>query len=261
MKMSESTSLFDCHVPIWATEWGVDRYGIFASFSVAGMEQRMRWIPPGQFMMGSPESEVGRWKEEGPQHPVVLTQGFWLGEVPVRQALWRAVMGNDPSMSAGDDIPIQASWDDCRYFIENVNDVRTGLSLRFPREHEWEYACRASTAGPSWLGANTNSTLSRIAWYVENCRRLRPVGTKEANPWGLYDMLGNVWEWCEDWYAPYTAAPVVDPPLPESGSMRVVRGGGYEDSAHNLRAACRAGDLSSDWYTGGRAGLRLAASR
>jgi len=242
----------------WATVKGCDAYGLWAEVTVAGVAFRMRWLPPGRFVMGSPESEEGRYDDEGPQYTVVLTQGLWLGEVPVTQALWKAVMGDNPSAFQGDDRPVElVSWGECQRFVKAMNKKVAGLDLRLPSEAEWEYACRAGTQGPTWLGANSGENLDRIAWYRENSGGgTHPVGGKAANPFGLHDMLGNLWEWCEDRYVPYQAVPVVDPPLPDSGIDRVIRSGCWNSRAAGVRAALRNWSLPDSRDVG--LGFRLA---
>ena len=142
------------HPPAWACGWGEDRYGVFVEVGVADAVQRMRWIAPGRFVMGSPESEVGRYNYEGPQHEVTLTRGFWLADTPCTQALWTAVMGENPSHYEGDEQrPVeQVSWDNCERFFARLEELRPGFAGRFPSEAEWEYACRAGTRTATYGG-------------------------------------------------------------------------------------------------------------
>ena len=154
--------LQDGLAPVWAVAWGEDRHGLFAAFAVGppdrAVEQRMRWIPPGTFRMGSPKTERGRWRDEGPQHDVTLSRGYWLGETPVTQALWVAVMGENPSRFRGEqpeDLqrPVErVSWDDCQGFLDRLNAQVPGLAARLPTEAEWERACRAGTTAATWVG-------------------------------------------------------------------------------------------------------------
>ncbi len=155
----------------WATAEGRDAYGPWAEVMVAGVALRMRWVPPGRFVMGSPEGEEGRDADEGSQHTVVLTQGLWLGETPVTQAVWEAVMGDNPSRFQGGARPVeQVSWDECQEFVKQVNKKVAGLDLRLQREH----ACRAGTTAATWAGAleilgeNNAPVLDGIAWYGGN---------------------------------------------------------------------------------------------
>ncbi|MCG3174264.1 MAG: Serine/threonine-protein kinase pkn1 [Myxococcota bacterium] len=212
----------------------------------------MVWIAPGAFMMGSPSTEEGREDDET-QHLVTLTKGFWLGKHQVTQAQWRAVMGGDPSHFLGDTVPVESvSWDDCQRFVARMNQIIPGGGFRLPTEAEWEYACRAGTAG-AYAGAGD---LDEMGWYGDNSgRETHPVGQKQPNAWGLYDMHGNVWEWCEDSYSKYPSGPVIDP-LNKSGSNRLGRGGGWNDYARSCRSAFRY-SFSPDLRFSGM-GFRLA---
>jgi len=251
--------LKDGRAPAWAVAWGEDRYGAFAAFAVGPpdqpVEQRMRWIPPGRFLMGSLETELGRFSDEGPQHEVILTRGYWLGETPVTQALWVAVMGENPSHFRGErsgdlERPVeQVSWDDCQAFIGRLNVQVAGLAARLPSEAEWERACRGEHHGATWVGELSGEVkapeLDAIAWYGGNSGgETHPVGRKAPNPYGLHDMLGNVYEWCADatvGHTPYRyeAGSVTDPVSGGRGPSRVYRGGSWRSSARNVRAADR----------------------
>jgi formylglycine-generating enzyme required for sulfatase activity len=251
--------------PAWATEWGEDRHGVFVAFSVGAATQRLRWIAPGTFLMGSPESEAGRWDEEGPQHVVTIEHGFWLGETPVTQGLWTAVMGNNPSLFVDLQRPVeQVSWHDAQAFCAALAPHVPGDHARLPSEAEWEYACRAGTTTATWAGdlvirgERAAPILDAIAWYGGNSgvefdlkngvdssdwpekqfphtrAGTRQVGLKQANPWGLHDMLGNVWEWCADPWRLYGSTAEST-----AASERVVRGGAWLNLAMNVRAAYR----------------------
>ncbi len=247
--------------PAWASAWGEDRHGVYAAFVVEGVEHRMRWIPPGRFTMGSPDGERGRWDDEGPQHEVVLTEGYWLGETPVTQALWFAVTGSNPSRFQGLDRPVErVSWNDAQDFVKRLNARLPGLEARLPTEAEWERACRGGTTRATWLGANNQRTLNAIAWWGDNSGdETHPVGQKAVNPYGLYDMLGNVWEWCGDAMRRYDAAPVRDPYDTTSSPFRVRRGGSWLSDAWFVRAAYRVALEPS--IRDDDLGLRLARSR
>ena len=235
----ETLHLEPFNLPSWASAAGRDGYGLWAAFEVKGVEQRMRWIPPGRFLMGSPEDEMGRVEREGPQHWVVLTEGYWLAETPCLQELWRVVMGRNPSRFFGPEYPVErVSWEDCQHFINRLNFEYRDLELALPSEAEWEYACRAGTRTATWSGV----PLDELAWFGGNSGFKTAIsGTKPANPWGLYDLLGNVYEWCWDLYSSYTENPVVDPEGATDGSFRVIRGGSWDSFAREVRAAYRYG--------------------
>ncbi len=202
----------------------------------SGVKIELAWCPAGSFMMGSPSTEANRESDES-QHRVTLTKSFWLGRTEVTQAQWEAIMGSNPSKFKGSDLPVETvSWDDCLAFIRKLNGkLETGnLNFRLPTEAEWEYACRAGSTGP-YAG-----TLEEMGWYFSNSgNTIHAVGRKCANAWGLYDMHGNVWEWCQDWYAEYPAGSVTDPEGPASGAGRVRRSGGWNMSKGNCRSADR----------------------
>lgn len=230
----------------FAVEWGQDEYGIFQSFAVGNVVQRMRWIEPGTFMMGSPENEFGRYDDEV-QHRVELTRGYWLADTPVTQALWEAVMGTNPSQFKDPKCPVETvSWDDCQQFIARLHEHVGGVYARLPTEAEWEYACRAGTKTATWVGdlqkgqERTAPLLDPVAWYYRNAdKSLHAVGQKRANPWGFHDMLGNVWEWCVDWLSTNDAVAAQDTRAPARALRRVVRGGGWFSYASDVRAAKR----------------------
>ena len=243
--------------PAWASAWGEDVFGAWTAFELEGVEQRMRWIPPGRFRMGSPEDEPGRWEDEGPQHEVTLTRGFWLGETAVTQELWGAVMGSNPSSFQDDpQRPVeQVSWEDCRAFFEAAERLLPGLGLRFPTEAEWEYACRAGTTARYAFG----DEISKEQANFESDETV-PARRYPPNPWGLYEMHGNVYEWCQDfWQDRYRPGAVVDPSGPDESAGRVIRGGSWFHDARLVRSAYRnwyEPDVRNDYL-----GLRLARSQ
>jgi formylglycine-generating enzyme required for sulfatase activity len=244
----------------WMSKFGEDEHGRWAEAEVAGVTFRFRYCPAGTFQMGSPASEEGRSNDEGPQHEVQLTKGFWLGATPVTQRQWEAVTGENPSEFKGPDRPVeQVSWEDCAAFLGKVNARCPGLDLRLPTEAEWEYACRAGTTGPTYLGSNDAATLDGLGWYDGNSGdETHPVGQKAPNAWGLYDTLGNVREWCADWKADYPSGRQVDPKGPGSGTGRVIRGGRWYLGASSLRAAYR--NRSSPGNCDSDIGFRVARS-
>jgi len=186
-------------------------------------------IPAGSFTMGGSE------RDEQPRHKVNISS-FRLGKTAVTQAQWQAVMGNNPSHFNGPDFPVErVSWDDCQKFISRLNAKGEG-TYRLPTEAEWEYACRAGSTGERY------GDLDAKAWYQRNSgQKTHPVGQKQPNAWGLYDMNGNVWQWCQDWYEEnsYGSSPSTDPEGPSSGSGRVSRGGGWNSTATDVRSAFR----------------------
>ncbi|MGE3536196.1 MAG: formylglycine-generating enzyme family protein [Candidatus Tectimicrobiota bacterium] len=223
--------------PLWASAWGQDAYGPWCAFRLRDVTQRLRWIPPGRFLMGSPGKESGRYTDEGPRHAVQLTQGFWLFETPCTQALWQVVMGTNPSEFQGEQHPVEnVSWEDCQQFLLAFKQHIPELSLTLPTEAQWEYACRAGTETARYA-----ADLGAIAWYARNSgSTTHAVGQKRPNAWGLYDMLGNVDEWCHDGMRTYTRAGVSDPIGPtEAGANRALRGGSWYNSARYVRAAGR----------------------
>ena len=236
----------------WAVAYGEDRCGLWQAFEVASVRQVLRWIPPGRFLMGSPESEPERFDNEQ-QHPVTLTRGFWLGETACTQALWRAVTGDNPSHFKDDEeAPVeQVSWDDVmERFLPALNGKVQGLEAALPSEAQWEYACRAGTETPFWFGSQIDSEQVNFNGNYpmpggrKSAYRERTVGVRAlpANGWGLYQMHGNVWEWCADESGPYPEGEAIDPVgrAPSSGlAGRVLRGGSWFDGARYCRSAHR----------------------
>jgi formylglycine-generating enzyme required for sulfatase activity len=210
----------------------------------------MVWIPPGQFVMGSPRSEPGRHSDEGPQHLVAISRGFYLGKYEITQAQWQAVMGTAPwgggnlLNRVGPDYPaVSISWEAFRGFCHRLNQVAGDSLYRMPTEAEWEYACRARTTTP-WSFGDEESRLGEYAWYEgnNNPKGSKEVGQLKPNPWGLYDMHGNVWEWVYDWGGSYSSAAQTDPtgPSTKTEAGRVRRGGVFQAGAQYTRSAERA---------------------
>ncbi len=197
------------------------------------------YIPPGTFMMGSPPSESGRYSDET-RHKVTLTKGFYMQTTEVTQGQWKAVMGKNPSYfgSYGDNCPVEdVSWYEAQEFIKKLNKRDRSHTYHLPTEAQWEYAARAVTTGRF---AGTGN-LYEMGWYYSNSsgNGTHKVGTKKPNQWGLYDMHGNVWEWCEDWKGSYPSGHVTDPSGPDRGSGRVFRGGGWYSYTRYCRSANR----------------------
>jgi formylglycine-generating enzyme required for sulfatase activity len=192
-----------------------------------GVAMKLVLIPAGKFMMGSPDSELDRAKNEGPQHEVTISKPFYMGMTEVTQAQYEAVMAKNPSFLRAPANPVErVSWDDAVAFCRRLS-AKTSKTFRLPTEAEWEYACRAGGKTRFSFG-DSDSALGDYAWWQGNSGgHTYPVGLKKPNPWGLYDMTGNVTEWCADWYGSYSDKASTDPQGPRSGSNCVLRGGSY----------------------------------
>jgi formylglycine-generating enzyme required for sulfatase activity len=267
--------------PDWASGWGQDPYGVFVELTLGEVTQCLHWIPPGRFLMGSPDEEtrglakegyVHEWLErEHPRHRVFITKGFWLFDTACTQALWEAVMSHNPSRFRSPDRPVErVSWTGANDFIDRINARIPGLELVLPTEAQWEHACRGGTETAIYTGdleirgLRNAPALEHIAWYGGNSgvdfdleegedstswpekqyphtrAGTRKVKSKQPNPWGLYDMLGNVWEWCCDGLREYGTEPAIDPLGPEgSGVARIIRGGSWYSYAGICRSAYR----------------------
>jgi formylglycine-generating enzyme required for sulfatase activity len=216
------------------------------------------FIPSGSFLMGSPSNEVGRFSDEGPQTTVTISQGFWIGKNLVTQQEYQSVIGSNPSFYTGDPaLPVeQVSWNDATNYCARrtsqeraVDKIPAGCYYRLPTEAEWEFACRAGTTTRFNYGDDPGYTnLASHAWYTVNAAGTKVVGQKPANPWGLYDMHGNLLEWCQDWYDAYPGGSVIDPKGPASGDNHVLRGGSWAVPAGLCRSACRFDDDSDAAY-------------
>ncbi len=248
----------------WATETGIDDSGLWAGFETGAARQVMRWISPGTFLMGSPESEPGRHDGEI-LHNVTLTTGFWLAETACSQELWEAVMKENPGhFQRGGDYPIEGvSWTDCQKFTKRLGQFLPDLEVTLPTEAQWEYACRAGSDTAFYWGGELSPDQANYDYQSSNDDRVRPqrsdgtqpVHSFQPNPWGLYQMHGNVWEWCQDRLGAYSPEPVIDPVGPVSGQQRVLRGGSWFSDGRSLRSAYRAPapDFRSNFF-----GFRLA---
>jgi len=236
----------------YLNEYPAGKHAAEAAREIARIPKiEMVLIEPGTFIMGSKKGGP----DEKPPHEVVISKGFWLGKYEVSQGQWRAVMEDNPSyFKKGDDYPVEfVSWEDCQRFIKELNR-RSGETYRLPTEAEWEYTCRAGSQEERY------GDVDEIAWYDGNSGgSTHAVGGKKSNVLGLHDMLGNVWEWCTDWYGGYSADAIYDPGGPYSGSYRVVRGGSCRNDAQNARASLRRLDGPSFRY--GSLGFRLARTK
>ena len=218
------------------------------------------WIPPGSFVMGSPLAESGRYFDEV-QHSVTLTQGFWMSDHEATQSEYQSVTGINPASFKGEDRPVeQVSWIDASTYCLKLTEreraagrITIHQEYRLPTEAEWEYACRAGTTG------SLTGELDAIGWYLGNShQRTEAVRLKAPNSWGLYDMIGNLWEWCSDWYGDLPPNPVTDPKGPVSGSVRVCRGSSWGLGREECRAANR--NWSYPVYHDSYAGFRPVLS-
>jgi len=224
-------------------------------------------IKPGKFAMGSPEDEPGRYTGER-SHTVNLTSPFYLQTTEVTQAQWKALTGKNPSSQkrCGDTCPVeQVSWEDAQQFIQKLNQKEATDKYRLPTEAEWEYACRAgrTTAFPNGgitqLQCDRDENLDSIGWYCGNSNNMiHPVARKKPNAWGLYDMSGNVQEWCQDWFGVYPYDEVTNPKGAPSGSYRVMRGSAWYSPARDARCASRFG--SPPHYRFRHIGFRLCTT-
>ncbi len=234
-----------------------EKESIYANgvLTVKGVRYELARIYAGEFQMGSDASFA--YGYEKPVHAVRISRDFWLGKTEVTQALWMAVMGSNPSWNkGGENYPVEfVAWNDCQTFIQTLNQMVGGSAFRLPSEAEWEYACRAGTTGDRY------GDIDLVAWYSGNSgNTIHPVGQKQPNPWGLFDMLGNAFEWCQDWFdeAYYQNSPLSDPPGPSTGAQRVLRGGCFGFFAEFIRSAFRYHDDPTTRNL--NFGFRLAAS-
>ena len=213
-------------------------------------------IRPGWFEMGSPGGEG--YVTEHPRHRVCITRPFYIGKYPVTQAQYEAVTGKNPSYFKGPDRPVEMiSWEEAREFAHRLNRMERILAYSLPTEAQWEYVCRAGSSTTYCFGFEEGS-LGGYAWYYDNSgKETHPVGKKKPNDWGLYDMHGNVWEWCQDWHDSgyYSKSPGLNPPGPSTGRFRVRRGGNWCYDARLCRSASRYG--SSPGYRDKNIGFRL----
>jgi len=250
--------------PNWAETFGLDEYGIYADLNLAGVTQRFRWIRPGRFLMGSPEDEPGRRQNET-QHQVTLTKDFWLAETACTQELWTAVVGKNPSyFNRGIETaqyPVEYIRPrDCLAFITRARKYYEDIPLRLPTEAEWEYACRAGTSTPFSFGhvlTPDHANYSGSRPYINQAKgkgrsQIIEVKSFSPNSWGLYQMHGNVWEWCQDKYVRNLYGPACDPLGSEGGEARVRRGGCWDFEGRWLRSAARDDDSPHFVLTGFR---------
>ena len=231
-----------------------------------GVTFKMKLVESGTFTMGATAEQTGAYSNESPAHQVTLTKDYYLGETEVTQALWYAVMGQKPTSDGsawsstyglGDNYPAYyISWNDCQEFISKLNQL-TGLTFRLPTEAEWEYAARGGNKATTQTLYSGSNTIDDVAWYTSNSSSsTHPVAGKAANVLGLYDMSGNIWEWCNDWLGSYSSGAQTDPTGPSSGSLRVLHGGSGISYASSCRVAIRGRNSVADRSNG--SGMRLA---
>ena len=233
------------------------------TYTANGVSFRMIEVEGGTFQMGATSEQVDPWRNEKPAHSVTLSS-YYIGETEVTQALWEAVMGSNPSRFKDGSNPVeQVSWNDCQAFIQKLNSL-TGKTFRLPTEAEWEYAARGGSKSRGYQYSGSN-TIGDVAWYTVNSYAkgssssdygTHSVKTKQANELGIYDMSGNVWEWCLDWKEYYSSSSQTNPTGPETGYYRLIRGGGWDDVARYCRVAIRFYDAPNTAYD--YLGLRLA---
>jgi formylglycine-generating enzyme required for sulfatase activity len=216
-------------------------------------------IPAGSFTMGADKDSEDAYGDELPSRRVTISQPFYLGKYEVTQGEWETMMGDNPSKFKGGKNPVDSvSWNDAQTGIERLNRTEGTKKYRLPTEAEWEYAARAGTTSAYSFGDNADS-LGQYAWYEDNSEsRTHPVGQKQPNPWGLYDMHGNVMEWVQDWYDYYVKSQAIDPCNSYGGPGRVLRGGCWRIRAVRLRSACR--DYGTPAVRSVLCGFRLAFS-
>jgi formylglycine-generating enzyme len=264
--------------PRWANAWGDDQYGLWADLTVNGVTQCMRWIEPGSFVMGSSDSERRNMKgdssedeerlrglansaHEIPQHTVEISTGFWLADTPCAQAFWFAIIGFNPSQfheGEGAELrPVEnVDWNAVTVFLAALASLVPEASVTLPTEAQWEYACRADTQTAYWWGNEADKTRANISHALQ---RTSEVKRYAANPWGLFDVHGNVWEWCADSPRDYSFHSNPDPKGSEDRAVRrfrVRRGGAWDHSAGYARSAYRSVQVTLDTWDCG--GFRLA---
>ncbi len=268
--IGKAAGLFGCFVPGEDDEMDTDPTGDLVVQLPGDVPLTLVRIPRGSYMRGRYDGEQGAFGWEGPRHHVTLTQDFYLGKYVVTKRQWEALMDTTPwsgqpyVLDDPDSPAVYVGWNDVQAFINALNTHIANTNqgppeFRLPSEAEWEYACRAGTTTRFYWGDDLDYAQSDdYAWHSENFEEpyAHKVGLKLVNPWGLYDMSGNVWEWCQDWFGDYPREAVADPTGPATGASRVVRGGAWYAPAFHSRSACRTAKLAGVTCYG--TGFRLA---
>lgn len=256
--------------PLWASGWGDDDFGPWVEIDIDRIVVSFRWIPPGRFRMGAADREEEARDNERPQHDVTLTKGFWLQQTPVTQEQWKVVTGENPSHFTGEEeLPVESvSWEDCMSFCEALNLRVPELNATLPTEAQWEYACRAGTTTAFHYGNKLDSSMANFngdrpyggAPKGEYRQKTSPVANFAPNAWGVFDLHGNVWEWCLDGMRTYHSEAISDPLGPTAeDSLRTVRGGCWIYSGRSCRSAIRyANEPASDHNN---VGIRMSAGQ
>ena len=228
------------------------------TFEANGVSFTMIHVEGGTFTMGATSEMTDPRDDENPTHQVTLSS-YYIGETEVTQALWKAVMGSNPSYFKGDDLPVEkVSWNDCQTFISKLNAL-TGKNFRLPTEAEWEFAARGGNQSRHTQYSGS-SRIDEVAWYLYNSgKKTHPVKTKQPNELGIYDMTGNVREWCQDWKGSYSSYAQTDPTGASRGSDRVIRGASWYGSPRDCRSSIRWYTLPDETF--GDLGLRLVLSQ
>ena len=254
VSIADVTTLIDY---LLSGQWPEDEQPVTETFTVNGVTFTMVTVEGGTFTMGATaEQSSDAYDDEMPAHQVTLSS-YCIGETEVTQALWQAVMGSNPSYFTGDlNRPVECvSWNNCQIFISKLNEL-TGKTFRLPTEAEWEYAALGGNRSQGYKYAGGND-VGEVAWCSGySSSTTHPVATKAPNELGLYDMSGNVWEWVQDWYGSYSSESQTNPTGPESGSVRVDRGGGWGSNASRCRVSHRSN--YNPTYSTSDLGLRLA---